>query len=97
MATYISLVHFTQQGVQTIKDAPSRLDAAKQAMQAMGVELKSIRYTMGQYDAVAILDAPDDEAVSRMALAIGARSNVRAETFRAYTEQEFGSIVAGLP
>ena len=97
MPTYITLVRFTQQGAQTIKDAPGRLASAKQVMGSMGAEMKAIYYTQGQFDAVAIIEAPDDETIAKVALAIGAVGNVRTETLRAFTEEEFGAIVAGLP
>ena len=97
MPTYITLVRFTQQGAQTIKDAPGRLASARQAMRSMGAEMKAIYYTQGQYDAVAIVEAPDDETVAKVALAIGAVGNVRTETLRAFTEEEFAAIVAGIP
>ncbi|HJW83373.1 MAG TPA: GYD domain-containing protein [Anaerolineae bacterium] len=97
MATYIILIRYTQQGVQNIKDSPARLDAAKKAFQAMGAELKQWFLVMGQYDAVAVSEAPNDETAARLALAVGALGNVRTETLRAFTEDEYRKIVAGLP
>ena len=52
MPTYITLMRYTHQGSQKIKESPARLDAAKQAFKAMGAELKAYYLTMGQYDAV---------------------------------------------
>jgi uncharacterized protein with GYD domain len=96
MATYISLIRFTTQGIKNIKDSPSRLDAAKQGYQAMGAELKQFYLTMGQYDAVVIADAPDEETVAKLALTIGAVGAIRTETLRAFTEEEYRDIIAGL-
>jgi len=97
MATYIILIRYTQQGVQNIKDSPARLDAAKKAFQAMGAELKQWFLVMGQYDAVAVSEAPNDETAARLALAVGALGNVRTETLRAFTEDEYRKIIAALP
>ncbi|MFQ5595725.1 MAG: GYD domain-containing protein [Anaerolineae bacterium] len=64
MATYITPLRYTQQGIGNIKDSPARLDAAKQAFQAMDAELKEFYLVTGQYDAVVVSEAPDDETVS---------------------------------
>ncbi len=97
MATYIMLSRFTQQGVQTVKDGPARLDAAKQTLQGLGAQLKDFYLTVGQYDAVVVIEAPDDETVAKASLAIGAIGNVRLETLRAFTEDEYRGIVGALP
>jgi uncharacterized protein with GYD domain len=97
MATYISLIRFTQQGIATIKDGPARLDSGKETLKALGSELKAFYLTMGRYDIVAISEAPDDEAAAKVALAIGSVGNVTTETLRAFTEDEYRAIVAALP
>ncbi len=97
MATYITLLRYTQQGIERIKDSPTRLEAAKQAARGVGGELKAFYLVMGRYDAVAIFDLPDDETVAKLALATGARGFVRTETLRAFTEEEYRRIIAGLP
>jgi uncharacterized protein with GYD domain len=91
------LLRYTQQGVEKIKESPTRLDAAKKAFQAMGAELKQWYLVMGQYDAVIIGEAPDDETVAKLALAIGAQGSIRTETLRAFTEDEYRKIIATLP
>jgi uncharacterized protein with GYD domain len=97
MATYIVLLRYTQQGVEKIKESPARLDAAKKAFRAMGAELKQWYLVMGQYDAVVVGEAPDDETVAKLALAIGSQGSIRTETLRAFTEDEYRKIVAALP
>ncbi len=97
MPTYITLLRYTQQGIEKIKDGPTRLEAAKQSVRALGGEIKAFYLVMGQYDAVVISEAPDDETATRFALATGARGFVRSETFRAYTEDEYRRIIAALP
>ena len=97
MATYITLVRYTQKGAESIKQGPSRLDAAKQAAKAAGAEIKQVFLVMGHYDAVVISEARDDETAAKLALATGMQGNVRTETLRAFTEDEFRRIVATLP
>ncbi|HXG02880.1 MAG TPA: GYD domain-containing protein [Candidatus Binatia bacterium] len=96
MATYISLIRFTQKGIESIKEGPKRLDAAKERFRAAGGQLKAFYLVTGQYDAVAISEAPDDETVAKLALAIGSMGMVRTETLRAFTEDEYRKIVAAI-
>ena len=96
MPTYITVANYTDQGIRNIKDAPKRLEAAKQAMKAAGGELKAIYLTMGQYDLVTIAEAPNDEAVAKTILTIAGGGNVRTTTVRAFPEAEFKKIVDSL-
>ncbi len=97
MPTYITLIRYTQQGIENIKEGPARLDRAKAAIKAAGGELKAFYLTLGQYDAVAIGEAPSDDAYATTLLAIASQGAVRTETLRAFTEDEFRKIVAALP
>ena len=97
MPTYISLLHFTQDGAKNIKDSPARLEQAKKAFQAMGAEMKAWYLTLGEYDAVAIVEGPDDETAAKLLLMIGSQGNIRTETFRAFTEEEYRKIISALP
>lgn len=97
MPTYVSLVRFTDQGIRSIKESPSRLDAAKKAFQGAGGELKQYFLLMGAYDALVIAEAPNDETAGRVALALAALGNVRTETLKAFTEAEYRKLIAGLP
>ncbi len=96
MPTYIVLLHFTQKGVETIKDGPKRLDAAKQAFRAVGAELKAYYLTMGRYDGIGIVEAPNDETIARIALGAASAGTIRTETLRAFTEDEYRKIVGAL-
>ena len=97
MATYILHTRFTQQGVETIKDGPARLDAARESLKGLGAELKNFYLAIGQYDAVVVVEAPDDETIAKASLAIGAVGNVRLETLRVFTEDEYRELVSALP
>ena len=97
MPTYITLVKYTQQGAESMKEAPDRIDAAREAARAVGADIKAFYLVMGQYDAVVIFEAPDAATVALNMMATGLQGNVRTETLRAFTEEEFRRIVAALP
>ncbi|HKV44355.1 MAG TPA: GYD domain-containing protein [bacterium] len=97
MATYITLVKYTQKGIETIKQAPDRINAAKQRIRAAGGEMKAFYLTMGRYDAVVITEARTDEAAAANLLAAGAQGTIHTETLRAFTEDEFRKIIAAMP
>jgi len=97
METYIILGNFTQEGANKIKESPVRIEAARKAVEAAGGKFLSWHLTMGQYDFVAITEAPDAKAATSVLLAIGGRGNVRTETMRALTEEEFKEVVASMP
>ena len=97
MTTYIALGNFTEQGMRTIKDTTKRAAANEKALKKMGVTMKALYWTMGQYDLVSIVEAPDDVSMSAVSLAIGAAGNVRGQTLRAYTREEMEAIVKKLP
>lgn len=97
MPTYVTLTNWTEQGIKNVKDTVKRFEAAKQAGAAEGVTLKEVYYLMGAYDALLILEAPDDAAVSRVTLAAGMQGNVRTVTMRAFTKDEMAALVGRLP
>jgi uncharacterized protein with GYD domain len=97
MPTYISLIHYTDQGIRSIKESPKRLEAGKKLLKELGGELKQFYLTMGPYDIAIILEAPSDDVVAKFALALGALGNVRTTHLRAFSEAEYRKIVAGLP
>lgn len=97
MATYISLLKYTEKGMANIKESPARLDAARKLFQSMGAELKQWFLVLGEYDAVVITEGPDDDTVARILLTIGALGNIKTETFRAFNEEEYRKIIASLP
>ena len=97
MATYITLIRYTQEGIQNMKESPERLDKAKEAIKAAGGELKTFYLTMGQYDAVVISEVPDDQTMSKLLLSIGSQGSSRGETLRAFTEDEYRKIIAAQP
>ena len=96
MATFISLVSFTDQGIRNIKESPKRADAFKAMAKELGVTVKEIYWTLGHYDLVLVLDG-DDESVTSALLKVGSLGNVRSETLRAFSAADVGRIVANIP
>jgi len=97
METYISLVSYTGEGVQHMDESPERLDAARDVVASMGGELIEFYLTMGQYDAVAIMEMPDAETATQAGITISGAGAVRAETLRAFPEDEYRELIEGLP
>jgi uncharacterized protein with GYD domain len=96
MATFISLLSFTDQGIRTVKDAPKRVDAFRAMAKKLGVTLKDYYMTVGHYDVVIVLDG-DDDAVATALLKVASLGNVRTETLRAFSETEMGRITGNIP
>jgi uncharacterized protein with GYD domain len=97
MPTYITLANYTEQGVRNIREAPKRLEAAKELLRRLGGDMTAFYLTMGNYDIVAVVDAPNDEAAASALLALGSKGNVKTLTMRAFGEAEFRRIVESLP
>ena len=93
MATYIILANFTDQGVRNVKDSPRRADAFRDMAQKASVTVKEMYWTLGAHDIVAIVEAPDDIAVTALGLSTGALGNVRTQTLRAFSKAEMATIV----
>jgi uncharacterized protein with GYD domain len=97
MATFIVLANFTDQGVRNIKDSPKRAEAFKAMAKKLGVTVKDIYWTLGHYDFVTILDAPDAATVTSLSLAVASLGNVRTETLSAFSGDEIGRIIGKMP
>ncbi len=97
MATFITLVNFTDQGIRGVKDSPKRAEAFRKMAGKLGVKVKEMYWTLGHYDLVVTVEAPDAATVTSVNLAIASLGNVRTETLTAFTAEEFGKIVAKMP
>jgi uncharacterized protein with GYD domain len=93
MATYIALLKYTAQGIANIKDSPSRLDWGRKAFKKSGVKIKDTYLTMGRYDLLCVIEAPDDESYAKALLTLGSQGNVQTETLKAFSEAEYRKIV----
>lgn len=94
MANYVVLFNLTHQGIQNIAEGPTRVEKFKELCRSRGAAVTSFYLVMGRYDAIAILEAPDDQTVAKLTLELGALGNVRTETLRGFTEDEYRKIIA---
>jgi uncharacterized protein with GYD domain len=97
MQTYMTTIHYTEQGIEHIKDTPLRLDTARELYKSMGAEIKSFYLSMGSFDVIVISEAPDDETATKLAMTIISAGPIRAETTRLFTEDEYRKLVSELP
>lgn len=96
MATYIALCSFTDQGIRSIKDSTKRADAVQDAAAKFGAKMTQIYWTLGQYDLVAQIEAPDEACATAFALAVSSAGNVRMQTLRAFSKDEMNGILSKL-
>lgn len=97
MTHYVTLLKWTEQGIRNAKESPKRVDQVSGLLKSLGAKLNAFYYTMGEYDAVAITDAPNDEVAFQAALQIGGAGNVRTTTLKAWTVDEATKVFAKLP
>jgi uncharacterized protein with GYD domain len=94
MAKYVSLLQFTDQGIRSIKDTVKRAGAATAEAEKMGAKITEALWTMGAYDVMILMDAPDDETASAFAAKLGSLGNVKTQTMRAFGREEMENILA---
>ncbi len=94
MATFITNIKFTQQGIKGIDETTKRAAALKASAKKMGVKVTGIYWTLGDHDGVLILEAPDDETATALLLHLASMGNVHTTTVRAFTSAEMDKILA---
>jgi uncharacterized protein with GYD domain len=96
MPTYIALLKWTEKGIAGVKGSPARLDAGRAAFKAAGINMTDVYMTMGRYDLICVLEAPNDETLAKGMLTLGSDGNVSTETLKAFTEAEYRKILGSL-
>jgi uncharacterized protein with GYD domain len=97
VATYIALIQFTEQGIQKVRETHRRADAFRAMAKQAGVAVQNVYWTLGAFDGVLVLDAPDHAAATAVLLALAAQGNVRTQTLRAFGEAEIDAVLAKSP
>ena len=97
MATFITTMHFTEQGIKAVRDTCERAVAFKAAAKKMGVKVTGIYWTLGAFDGVIVLEAPDEATATAALLYLGTLGNLRTQTARAYDAAEMQKILGLLP
>ncbi len=96
MPTYVMLANWTDQGARQAKDSPKRLDAAKKLLDEMGGKFSHLYMTMGDFDLIAVYEAPDDAVAARFTLLLGQMGSVRTRTMKAFPEAAYRAIINSL-
>jgi uncharacterized protein with GYD domain len=96
MTNYIMLAKWTDQGIRNAKESPQRVDKVRQLLKDMGGDFRQFFLTMGEYDMVAIYEAPDDAVAARFSLELGGLGNIRTETLKAFPEAAYREIIRTL-
>ena len=96
MATFVTLINFTDQGMRNVKDSPARVESLKALVEAQGGTVKGIYYTQGGYDMVVIVEGNEDAAMTAN-LTVGSLGNVRTQTLRGFTVDEMKGFINNMP
>lgn len=94
MPVYVQLIKWTDQGRKVSGTLPDRVAAVQKQVEGMGVKVIGNWVTMGQYDQIAIAEAPDDETVAKIAMLIAGRGNATTETLRCFTMDEVRKLLS---
>jgi uncharacterized protein with GYD domain len=94
MMTYVVLAQFTDQGIRTVKNSPQRANQAAELARSFGCEMKEIYWTLGGYDIVTVVEAADEQSFMAFGCALGSAGNIRTQTLRAFTKDEFSALVS---
>ena len=93
MPTFVLLTRLTAEGVQTLKNNPSRVKEVNSEIEQLGARVTAQWATLGQYDFVNIVEAPDEKTMARVSLELGSRGTMRQETLTAIPVDEFISAL----
>jgi uncharacterized protein with GYD domain len=94
MATYVVLANWTDQGIRNVKETTKRVDAFKDSAKKVGVTVKDFYWTLGQYDCLVVLEAPNEESVTGLGLGLCSLGNVRTQSLRAFSAEEMSRILS---
>src|ERR1700687_940778 len=97
MPEYVLMGELSVQGARNAKDTVKRSRAARETFAGMGVNAREWFFTLGQYDVVLTVDAPDDETLTRAAVALAIQGNLRTTTLRGFSEKEIKVVLRGVP
>ena len=89
MPTYIMLTTLTPEGVQTIKNNPGRIKEVNREIEQLGASVKAQWATLGQFDFINVVEAPDIATIAKVSVALAARGSTRIETLPALDIEEF--------
>lgn len=97
MTSFIILGKYTQQGIANIKDSPKRIEDFRQLCGTMNAEMKSFHLTIGRYDFVSLVEAPDAGVMAKLILASASKGSISTECMTAINEGEYAKLLGELP
>ena len=89
MPTYIMLSTLTPEGIQTVRNNPQRIREVNKEVEQLGASVKAQWATLGHFDFVNIVEAPDAATIARVSVSLGARGSTKIRTLTALTIDEF--------
>jgi uncharacterized protein with GYD domain len=93
MATFIMLTNLTPDGVKTLKDNPGRVHEVNKEVEQLGVKVVDQWATLGQYDFITVVDAPDEATMARVSIELGSRGTMTSQTLGAIPAADFVSAL----
>jgi uncharacterized protein with GYD domain len=93
MSRYVSLLNWTEQGIKNFRDTTQRAQDFTNVVEKAGGHVREVLWTVGEYDIVAVMDLPDDEALAATLLQLGEKGTVRTKTMRAFTADQMEGII----
>ena len=97
MVTYMMLMKLTDQGIKNVKEAPERIEAGLKAFEKAGGKLIGFWIAMGKYDYVSVGESASDEAALAWAVGLSSQGNVRVESVKLYSKEQFAGLIKMLP
>jgi uncharacterized protein with GYD domain len=93
MPTFLMLTNLTAEGVRTLKNNPGRIDEVNREVEQMGVKVVAQYATLGQYDFVTVVEAPDEKTMAKVSVELGSRGTMTSQTLAAIPAQDLaGSL-----
>jgi uncharacterized protein with GYD domain len=93
MPTYVMLTNLTPEGVQTLKNNPSRVSEVNKEVEQLGVKVKEQWATLGQYDFITVVEAPDDKTMAKVSVELGSRGTMSSQTLSAMPTEELAKAL----
>ena len=93
MPTYVSLIHWTDQGIKNYKDTTTRAADFSKLVESSDGRVRELLWTVGEYNLVTVVDFPDDETSTAALLQVGSLGSIRSNTLRAFNAEEMGAII----
>jgi len=93
MPTYVMLTNLTAEGIRTLKNHPGRVAEVNQEVEQIGAKVQAQYATLGPYDFVTIVEAPDDKTMAKVSVELGSRGTMTSQTLAAMPADELADAL----